>query len=77
MFPESRLMLGMLTPLLGVFFGVCLYFTSVWETWTGHATDTGSGRASIYSAVDFELIFDDVVRSESDYRSSYLSPLPL
>ena len=34
MFPESRLMLGMLTPLLGVFFGVCLYFTSVWETST-------------------------------------------
>ena len=24
-------MLGMLTPLLGVFFAVCLYFTSVWE----------------------------------------------
>jgi len=31
MFPESRLMLGMLSPLLGVFFAVCIYFTSVWE----------------------------------------------
>jgi hypothetical protein len=31
MFPESRLMLGMLSPILGVFFAVCIYFTSVWE----------------------------------------------
>jgi hypothetical protein len=31
MFPESRLMLGMLSPVLGVFFGACIYFTSVWE----------------------------------------------
>ncbi len=31
MFAESRLMLGMLSPVLGVFFGVCIYFTSVWE----------------------------------------------
>jgi hypothetical protein len=31
MFPESRLMLGMLSPVLGVFFAVCIYFTSVWQ----------------------------------------------
>lgn len=31
MFPESRLMLGMLSPVLGTFFGVCIYFTSVWQ----------------------------------------------
>ena len=31
MFPESRLLLGMLSPVLGTFFGVCIYFTSVWE----------------------------------------------
>src|SRR6266516_614789 len=31
MFPESRLMLGMLSPVLGVFFAVCIYFTGVWE----------------------------------------------
>jgi hypothetical protein len=31
MFPESRLMLGMLSPVLGVFFVVCICFTSVWE----------------------------------------------
>jgi hypothetical protein len=31
MFPESRLILGMLSPVLGTFFGVCIYFTSVWQ----------------------------------------------
>ncbi len=31
MFPESRLILGMLSPVLGVFFGVCIYFTSIWQ----------------------------------------------
>jgi hypothetical protein len=31
MFPESRLMLGMLSPLLGIFFAFCIYFTSVWQ----------------------------------------------
>ena len=31
MFPESRLILGMLSPVLGTFFAVCLYFTSVWH----------------------------------------------
>ncbi len=31
MFPESRLALGMLSPVLGVFFAVCIYFTSVWQ----------------------------------------------
>ena len=31
MFPESRLMLGMLSPVLGIFFGVCIYFTSAWQ----------------------------------------------
>ena len=31
MFPESRLRLGMLSPVLGVFFAVCIYFTSVWQ----------------------------------------------
>jgi hypothetical protein len=31
MFPESRLMLGMLSPVLGVFFAVCVYLTSVWQ----------------------------------------------
>src|SRR6266513_1713359 len=31
MFPESRLILGMLSPVLGVFFAVCIYFTSVWQ----------------------------------------------
>src|SRR5207247_10405030 len=31
MFPESRLMLGMLSPVLGVFFAGCIYFTSVWQ----------------------------------------------
>src|SRR4051812_38108805 len=31
MFPESRLMLGMLSPVLGVFFAVCIYFSSVWQ----------------------------------------------
>lgn len=27
-------MLGMLGPILGLFFGVCLYFTSVWQPFT-------------------------------------------
>lgn len=31
MFPESRLMLGSLSPVLGTFFAVCVYFTSVWQ----------------------------------------------
>jgi hypothetical protein len=31
MFPESRLMLGMLSPVLGVFFAVCIYFTGTWQ----------------------------------------------
>ena len=31
MFPESRLILGMLSPVLGAFFGVCIYFTGVWQ----------------------------------------------
>ena len=31
MFPESRLMLGMLSPVLGIFFAVCVYFTGVWQ----------------------------------------------
>ena len=31
MFPESRLSLGMLSPVLGLFFAVCIYFTSVWQ----------------------------------------------
>jgi len=31
MFPESRLMLGMLGPVLGTFFGVCIYVTGVWQ----------------------------------------------
>jgi hypothetical protein len=31
MFPESRFMLGMLSPVLGTFFAVCIYFISVWE----------------------------------------------
>ena len=31
MFPESRLLLGILSPVLGTFFGVCIYFTSVWQ----------------------------------------------
>jgi hypothetical protein len=31
LFPESRLMLGMLSPLLGVFFVACIYFTSEWH----------------------------------------------
>jgi predicted membrane protein len=31
MFPESRLMLGMLSPVLGVFFAFCIYFTGVWQ----------------------------------------------
>jgi hypothetical protein len=31
MFPESRVMLGMLSPVLGVFFAGCIYFTSIWE----------------------------------------------
>src|SRR5258708_1634567 len=30
-FPESRLMLGMLSPVLGIFFAVCIYFASVWQ----------------------------------------------
>ena len=30
-FRESRLLLGMLSPVLGTFFGVCIYFTSVWQ----------------------------------------------
>jgi uncharacterized membrane protein required for colicin V production len=31
MFPESRFILGLLSPVLGVFFAVCFYFTSVWQ----------------------------------------------
>jgi hypothetical protein len=31
MFPESRLSLGMLSPMLGIFFAVCIYFTGVWQ----------------------------------------------
>ena len=31
MFPESRLVLGILSPVLGVFFAVCIYVTSVWQ----------------------------------------------
>lgn len=31
MFPESRLMLGMLSPVLGLFFAVCIYFTGTWQ----------------------------------------------
>ena|SRR5437763_6661597 len=31
MFPESRLMLWTLSPVLGIFFGVCIYFTGVWQ----------------------------------------------
>jgi len=31
MFPESRFVLGLLSPILGVFFGVCAYFTGVWQ----------------------------------------------
>ena len=34
LFPESRLMLGMLSPVLGVFFGACVYFTGVWQPFT-------------------------------------------
>ena len=31
MFPESRLMLGLLSPILGFFFCVCIYFTRAWQ----------------------------------------------
>jgi hypothetical protein len=31
MFPDSRLSLGLLSPVLGIFFAVCIYFTSVWQ----------------------------------------------
>jgi len=34
MFPESRVMLGLLSPILGVFFAVCIYFTRVWQPFT-------------------------------------------
>jgi hypothetical protein len=31
MFPDSRLVLGIFSPVLAVFFGVCIYFTRVWQ----------------------------------------------
>ena len=31
MFPDDRLVLGIFSPVLGLFFGVCVYFTSFWE----------------------------------------------
>jgi hypothetical protein len=31
MFPDSRFVLGLFSPILGVFFGVCAYFTDVWQ----------------------------------------------
>jgi hypothetical protein len=31
MFPESRLSLGLLSPVLGIFFAGCIYFTGVWQ----------------------------------------------
>jgi hypothetical protein len=31
MFPDSRLVLGIFSPVLAVFFGGCLYFTRVWQ----------------------------------------------
>jgi hypothetical protein len=31
MFPESRFALGMLSPVLGVFFAVCIYLTRIWQ----------------------------------------------
>jgi hypothetical protein len=31
MFLESRLILGMLSPVLGVFFGLGIYFTDIWQ----------------------------------------------
>jgi len=31
MFSESRFILGLFSPVLGVFFGVCIYFTETWQ----------------------------------------------
>jgi len=31
MFPESRFILGLFSPILGAFFGVCVYFTGDWH----------------------------------------------
>jgi hypothetical protein len=31
MFPDSRFVLGMFSPILGVFFCVCVYFTDGWQ----------------------------------------------
>ncbi len=31
MFPDSRFILGIFRPGLGVFFAVCIYFTNIWQ----------------------------------------------
>src|SRR5271157_2711673 len=34
MLSESRFILGLLSPVLGVFFGLCIYFTESWQAAT-------------------------------------------
>jgi hypothetical protein len=51
MFPESRLILGILSPVLGVFFAVCIYFTSVWQP------STFADRIAKFAAQDILVTF--------------------
>ena len=51
MLPESRLMLGMLSPVLGVFFAVCIYFTSVWQP------STIGDRIAKFAVEDIQFTF--------------------